>query len=78
MSQDEDDVVEREERAVYAIIAIALAPVLIAVAIRGGIFDSGSTLCLLLVVAAIGGFASLARRLVRTRSEFPRARIHRR
>ena len=69
---DDDEVAaEREEKAIYAIIAIAVAPVIVAVAIQGGVIDSGATLCML--VAVIGLLGVLWRR----RSTFPRARVHR-
>jgi hypothetical protein len=69
---DDDDVAaEREESAVYAIIAIAVAPVIVAVAIQGGVIDSGATLCMLVAVIGILGL------IWRRRSSFPRARIHR-
>ena len=74
MDDGTDDTVEGEERAVYAIVAIAVAPVVIAAAIVGGVVDSGSTLCLMLAIFGVVGF--LVR--LRTRRTFPTARIHRR
>ncbi len=72
---DSDDAnVAREERAIYAIIAVAVTPVLLAVAIQGGVIDSGTTLCLILAVIGVVGFVLGLRR----HKPLPPARIHRR
>ncbi|HEU0034396.1 MAG TPA: hypothetical protein VFQ53_27425 [Kofleriaceae bacterium] len=66
-SDDDQDYgsAEREERAVYAIIAIACTPVVIA-ALSSGDFDGGATLCALVVAACVLG-------LVFARARLPRA-----
>jgi hypothetical protein len=70
MNDDKD--LESEERAIYAIIAVACAPVVGAVLYQNSEFDSGTTICLLAITAAIAGLATLVRR----RPRLPRARIH--
>jgi len=49
-----DDDTEREERAIYAIVVIAAAPVAIATWLHGPL-DGGATLCLCLVCVALAG-----------------------
>jgi hypothetical protein len=66
-----DDDADREERTVYAIIALAVAPVIVAVAIQGGVIDGGTTLCL--VVAVLGAVGAIDRRS----APVPHARVHR-
>jgi uncharacterized membrane protein YqjE len=69
-----DEDIEREERAIYAIAIIALAPVVIVAALRRVHFDSGASLCLLFVVLAAAGLVTT---IVRGRRQhLPRARIH--
>ncbi len=71
MSSDHD--VEAEERGIYVIVALVCAPVVGAVLYENGDFDGGTTICLLLVAAAVAGFGTLIRR----RPRLPRAHIHR-
>ncbi len=64
-----DQDTEREEAAIYAIVALAVAPVVIAALVTGP-FDGGATLCMTLLCVAIAG-------LVRRPPEcLPRVRIH--
>ena len=70
------DEVESEERAIYAIIAAAISPVVIGVLLDGSTIDGGGALSLLLAVFALVGLVAGIRRM--TRSRLPRARIHRR
>ena len=73
---DHEHDVEREERAIYLIVIIALAPVVIVALARRVNFDSGTTLCLLgAVLGAIGLLASLARAVRRPRLPNARARM---
>ena len=75
MSQHDDFEVEREERGIYAIVTVASAPVVIGLAIEGGVFDGGSTLSLILVfLGLLGLMASLRVFLPR---KIPRAAVHR-
>jgi hypothetical protein len=70
VSQEADpDDIAREERAIYAIIVAAGAPVIVAAAIQGGTIDSGTTLCIVIVVVGLFG---LWWRL-RSRDRLPRA-----
>lgn len=64
----EDDV-RREERAIYVIAIVMLAPAVI-VAIASTSLGSGTTLCLVGAVLAAIGFARSMRR-----SRLPRARV---
>lgn len=65
---------EREEQAIYLIVIVVLAPVVLVTAIFHRIFDGGPSLCLLAVVlGAIGLFASWLR--TRRRERLPRAEI---
>jgi hypothetical protein len=66
-----EDEADREERAVYAIIALAVAPVIVAVAIQGGVIDGGTTLCLLVAVIGVAGA------ICRRSKPVPLARVHR-
>ena len=68
-----DHEIDREERAIYAIIAAAGSPVLIAALIKGGAFDSGTTISLMLVVA---GLIGVFWRLRGPACGLPRARTH--
>ncbi|MEO8704650.1 MAG: hypothetical protein ABI867_31635 [Kofleriaceae bacterium] len=74
MNDDADDEVGREERAIYVIIIAAGAPVTIAAAIGGGVIDSGTTLCLVIVVAGVLGLLWRYRRV----APIPRAITSRR
>jgi hypothetical protein len=65
---DDDGDIEREERAIYAIVAVICAPIVVA---AGGVFDGGSTLGLLLTLVGLVGVGRLLRR-----PRFPSARIH--
>lgn len=67
------DDIDREERALYAIAAVVLAPVVIVAVMSRVSFDGAPTLCLLVVVLALVGLAATLRR---RRSRLPRARIH--
>jgi hypothetical protein len=61
---------EREERAIYAIVAVVAGPVVFG-AVLAGALDGGATLCALLT---FGGLVGLASRTVRSRDE-PVARL---
>lgn len=74
MSNDHDTDVQREERAIYAIIAMAVSPVVIGLLIEGGVIDGGATLSILVVVAALVGLLTTFGLLRRKR--IPEARIH--
>jgi hypothetical protein len=66
--------IEREERAVYAIAIVVLAPVVIVAVMRRVHFDGGTSLCLLFVVLAVIGLITTT---ARSRPpQLPRARIH--
>lgn len=66
--------VEREERAIYAFAIATLLPVVVVAIARHVTFEGGTTLSLLIVVlAAVGLLASLARRW---RGGPPLARAH--
>lgn len=66
--------IDREERAIYLIVIAACAPIVFALALRGGYIDGGNTLILLLVALGMCGLFAGAR-LRRTR--LPRARAKR-
>lgn len=69
-----DEDIEREERAIYTIAIVALAPVVIVAIVQQVQFDGGTSLCLLFVVlAAIGLVTTLAGR---RRRHLPQARIY--
>lgn len=74
MSNDHDTEVKREERAIYAIIAMAVSPVVIGLLIQGGVIDGGATLSILVVVAALVGLLTTFGLLRRKR--IPAARVH--
>ena len=76
MDEDEDQECEREERAIYAIIAAAASPVVIGVLIEGSGLDAGSTLTFGLAACALVGLGSCIRAL--SKSRLPRAKVHRR
>jgi hypothetical protein len=66
-----DEDLEHEERAIYAIVTAAAAPVVIAFAIQGGTVDGSTTLSFALVLLGVVGL----RATVRTaRCSVPRAR----
>jgi hypothetical protein len=56
-----NDEIEREERAIYLVIALAAIPVLIGVAIQGDAIDAGATISLGCVVLALIGLLQLRR-----------------
>ena len=73
---DPDPELEREERAIYIIIMVALAPVVVAALYHGGAaFDGGTTLSLLIVALGVIGLGAGVRAM---RSRLPPARVHRR
>jgi hypothetical protein len=74
MSTDHDTDVEREERAIYAIIALAVSPVIIGLLIEGGVVDAGATLSILVVVGALVGLLTTFGLLRRKRT--PTVRVH--
>ena len=68
--------IEREERAIYVIIAMALSPIVIGVLLRGGgEIDAGMTMSFGLVVLAVIGIVASIRAIRRDR--IPRARARR-
>lgn len=74
MSEQPDSELETEERAIYAIIAIAACPVVIGFLIGGGVIDGGGTVSMLLVAIGVVGFvASFG---VIRRARLARARVH--
>lgn len=75
MDDEDDKDVEREERAIYAIITVAILPVVIGIFIERGVIDAGGTLSLILV--ALGVIGLLAGLRVFARVRLPRARVHR-
>ncbi len=75
MSTDDREI-EREERAIYGIITLAISPVVIAIFLEGGDIDAGGTLSLILVILGILGFVAGLRAFGSAR--IPRARVHRR
>ena len=61
--EEQPDAIEREERAIYFVLALAGIPVLLALAIDGGTIDAGATISLACVVlATIGAYRLFARR----------------
>jgi hypothetical protein len=69
--------IEREERAIYIIIAAACLPVVIGALMHGGALDVGATISLIIVVVALVGLVGLWIRSHRDRGpRVPRARIH--
>jgi hypothetical protein len=72
---EEDLDIQREERAIYAIMIAACAPVVIALVIEGGVLDGGATLSLAVVVLGfvglIAGIVAAAR--ARRNARLPRA-----
>ncbi len=72
----EDREIEREERAIYWIITIAISPVVIGLLLKRTVIDAGGTLSLILVSLGIVGLLAGLRAF--TASRVPRARIRRR
>lgn len=73
---DGDLEIQREERAIYIIILVALSPVLIAALIRDGAeIDGGTTLSFLIAMLGVLGLVAGVRAM---RARLPRARLHRR
>lgn len=73
---DGDLEIQREERAIYIIILVALSPVLVAALIRdGAAIDGGTTLSFLIAVLGVLGLATGVRAMD---ARLPRARLHRR
>jgi hypothetical protein len=71
-----DEDIEREERTIYTIAIVALAPVVIVAIVQRVHFDGGTSLCLLFVVlAAIGLVTTLAGNW---RRHLPHARVYER
>ena len=71
----EDLDLEREERAIYIITILVLAPVVVVAIARRASFDGGTTLCLIAAVLGVIGVAtSIARRLRRPGLPCARAR----
>jgi hypothetical protein len=76
MSQSDEDLdIEREERGIYAIITMASAPVVIGLAVEGGVFDGGSTLSLAMAAVGVVGLVAGLRAVVG--HKLPRAIVHR-
>ena len=69
------DDVESEERAIYAIVAAAVSPVVVGVLLDGSTIDGGGALSMLLAITALVGLVAGVRRM--TRSRLPVARVHR-
>jgi hypothetical protein len=68
--------IQREERAIYIIIAVALSPVVVSALINSDAeIDGGTTLSFLIVALAVIGLAAVVRAM---RTRLPRARVHRR
>jgi hypothetical protein len=65
---------EREEQAIYLIVIVVLAPVVLVTAIYHRIFDGGASLCLLAVVLGAIGLVATWRR-VRRPPRLPRAEV---
>lgn len=76
MDTDDDKEIEREERAIYWIITVALSPVVIGIALEGRALDGGGTLSLIFVVLGVIGI--LTGLHVFSRHRLPPARVHRR
>jgi hypothetical protein len=76
MQDNEGDEIEREERAIYWIITVALSPILVGVFVEGVDLEGGNALSLLLVALGIAGLFAGFRALAARR--LPAARIHRR
>ena len=73
---DTDTEIEREERAIYMIITVALSPVVASALIQDGVeLDGGTTLSFLIVALGLAGLVAGVRAM---RSRLPRARVHRR
>ncbi|HWO24668.1 MAG TPA: hypothetical protein VNO30_38260 [Kofleriaceae bacterium] len=73
--RDRDRDLQREERAIYAIIIAALLPVVVAALYRGGAeIDGGTTLSFLIAALGLLGLGAGIRAM---RARLPRARVHR-
>lgn len=71
---DHDEMIEREERAIYVIMALAGLPVVIGVLVHGGVLDAGATISLACVVLALVGLSYRLRRHPRLPTATVRAR----
>ena len=68
--------IQREERAIYIIIAVALSPVVVSALINSDAeIDGGTTLSFVIVALAVIGLATGVRAM---RARLPLARVHRR
>jgi hypothetical protein len=70
---DRDEDIEHEERAIYAIVLLAGAPIVIALLAQRRSIDGGNALVLILVALGALGLAAGMRQLRRPR--LPRARV---
>jgi len=76
MSGHQDEI-EREERIIYVVIALACLPVVIAAFVHGGSLDGGASISLIMVVVAIVGLLGIAAHRLRDRRDarLPSARV---
>lgn len=78
MITDNDDIeIEREERAIYAIVIAAMLPVVIGLTLEGSSIDGGGAISLLLVSLGVVGLVASVRALLRSRVPRARARFTR-
>lgn len=71
MECSNDDEIASEERGIYAVIALAGIPTIIAFLIDGGVLGGGGTISLVAVVLGVFGFGVTLRR----RRRLPKARV---
>ena len=76
---DEEDLeIEREERAIYAIVIAAMLPVIIGLAVEGDAIDGGGAVSLMLVSLGFVGLVASVRAILRPRLPRASARFQRR
>ena len=77
-TRDEDLEIEREERAIYAIVIAAMLPVIIGLAVEGNAIDGGGAVSLILVSLGVVGLVASLRAILRPRLPRASARFSRR
>jgi hypothetical protein len=78
METDNDEIeIEREERAIYAIVIAAMLPVVVGLTLEGATIDGGGAISLLLVSLGVVGLVASVRALLGSRVPRARARFTR-
>lgn len=75
---DDDGEIEREERAIYAIVVAAMLPVIIGLGVEGNAIDGGGAVSLILVSLGVVGLVASIRAVLRPRLPRASARFPRR